>query len=96
MSRVNQSTKMEKSCEQFVLNLRSTNSSSYKSFITLMNKYSRKQVKTQDALTQLTGIIQEKSDLISLFNELVHPEMKIPEKENSKNQLNKIFSAVGE
>jgi hypothetical protein len=57
MSRINP-TKHSKCCEKFVSEIRSNNSATYKNFITLMNKYQRKQMKVQDILTQITNMVQ--------------------------------------
>lgn len=92
-TRINQN-KHGKYCEKFVADLRNTNSSSYKTFVTLMNKYQRKQMKVQDILSQMTLIIQDKPELLGYFNQLVHPDQKIQEKESSKEELNKMFSKV--
>lgn len=57
MSRINP-TKHSKCCEKFVSEIRSNNNATYKNFITLMNKYQRKQMKVQDILTQITNMVQ--------------------------------------
>ena len=93
MSRVNQN-KHGKFCEKFVSELRNVNANSYKTFVSMMNKYNRKQLKVQDVLSQLTNLIQDKGDLVTTFNNLVHPDLKIQEKENSKEELNKVFSKI--
>lgn len=92
-NRLNQN-KHAKYCEKFISELRNSTPQTFKSIFNLMNKYTRKNIKTQETLSQLSQLIIDKPELINIFNLLVHPDLKIPEKENSKEELNKVFSKI--